>query len=248
MDLTGRTAVVTGGGRGIGSAICRRLAGLGARVVVNYVSQPDAALATAAAITEQDGEAVVSQFDVADAAAVQEAFKKILADFGRIDILVNNAGITRDGLLMKMTEANWDDVLDTNLKGAFNCVKAVYRPMMKQRSGRIINITSVIGFAGNAGQANYAAAKAGLVGFTRSIAKELASRGITVNGVAPGYIVTDMTSGLSEEIRQRILAEIPLGSLGEADDVAGAVAFLASDDARYVTGQFIHVNGGMFMG
>lgn len=248
MDLTGRTAVVTGGGRGIGSAICRRLAVLGARVVVNYVSQPDAALATVAAITEQGGEAVVSQFDVADGATVQEAFKKVLADFGRIDILVNNAGITRDGLLMKMTEANWDDVLDTNLKGAFNCVKAVCRPMMKQRSGRIINITSVIGFAGNAGQVNYAAAKAGLVGFTRSVARELASRGITVNGVAPGYIVTDMTSGLSDEIRQRILAEIPLGSLGEADDVAAAVAFLASDDARYVTGQFIHVNGGMFMG
>lgn len=248
MDLQGKIAVVTGGSRGIGRAVSIRLAAMGATVVVNYVSRSDAAEETIAAIREQGGKGAVIKFDVADGQEVQGAFKQILEDHGRIDILVNNAGITRDGLLVKMKDEAWDAVLNTNLKGVFNCIKAVSRPMMKQRGGRIVSITSVIGFAGNAGQANYAAAKAGIVGLTRSIARELAPRGITVNGVAPGYIETDMTSGLAPEVTDKILAEIPLNSLGTVDDVAGAVSYLASDDAKYVTGQFIHVNGGMFMG
>ncbi|RJX24864.1 MAG: 3-oxoacyl-[acyl-carrier-protein] reductase [Desulfurivibrio sp.] len=248
MSLDGKIAVVTGGSRGIGKAVCLRLAGLGATVVVNYVSRPDAAEATVAAIKDAGGQAAAYQFNVADALQVQAAFKKILADFGRVDILVNNAGITRDGLIAMMKEQAWDEVLDTNLKGAFNCIKAASRPMMKQRWGRIVSITSVIGFAGNAGQANYAAAKAGMVGLTRSVAKELASRGVTVNGVAPGYIDTDMTRELAEEVTEKIKAEIPMNSLGTVEDVAAAVAYLASEEARYVTGQFIHVNGGMFMG
>lgn len=247
MSLSGKIAVVTGGSRGIGRAICLRLAALGATVMVNYVSNPAAAEETAQSIRAAGGKAEPVQFNVAVAAEIEAAFKNILDAHGRVDILVNNAGITRDGLLMKMKEEQWDEVLNTNLKGVFLCTKAVSRAMMKQRWGRIINITSVIGFAGNAGQANYAAAKAGIVGFTKSVAKELASRGITVNGVAPGYIVTDMTRDLSEEVTDTIKAEIPLGVLGEPDDIAGAVAYLASDDARYVTGQFIHVNGGMFM-
>jgi len=248
MRLDGKIAVVTGGSRGIGKAICLRLAGMGATVVVNYVSRPDAAEATVASIKEAGGNAAAYQFDVADAEQVQAAFKKIVADFGRVDILVNNAGITRDGLIAMMKEQAWDEVIGTNLKGAFNCIKAVSRPMMKQRWGRIVSITSVIGFAGNAGQANYAAAKAGMVGLTRSVAKELASRGVTVNGVAPGYIDTDMTKELSEEVTEKIKAEIPMNSLGTVEDVAAAVAYLVSEEARYVTGQFIHVNGGMFMG
>lgn len=247
MSLSGKIAVVTGGSRGIGRAICLRLAALGATVMVNYVSNPAAAEETAQSIRAAGGKAEPVQFNVAVAAEIEAAFKNILDAHGRVDILVNNADITRDGLLMKMKEEQWDEVLNTNLKGVFLCTKAVSRAMMKQRWGRIINITSVIGFAGNAGQANYAAAKAGIVGFTKSVAKELASRGITVNGVAPGYIVTDMTRDLSEEVTDTIKAEIPLGVLGEPDDIAGAVAYLASDDARYVTGQFIHVNGGMFM-
>ena len=248
MTLDGKIAVVTGGSRGIGKALCLRLARMGAVVVVNYVSRPDAAEATVASIQEAGGNAVACQFDVADSEQVQSAFKKILADFGRVDILVNNAGITRDGLIAMMKEQAWDEVIDTNLKGAFNCIKAVSRPMMKQRWGRIVSITSVIGFAGNAGQANYAAAKAGMVGLTRSVAKELASRGVTVNGVAPGYIDTDMTKELAEEVTEKIKAEIPMNSLGTVEDVAAAVAYLVSEEARYVTGQFIHVNGGMFMG
>jgi len=248
MNLTGKVAVVTGGSRGIGKAVCLRLARLGATVIINYVSRPDAAQQTADEVVKLGGKADLAQFNVADGAAVEAAFKKILEDHGRIDVLVNNAGITRDGLFMKMKEEDWDLVMDTNLKGAFNCIKAVNRPMMKQRAGSIINITSVIGFAGNAGQANYSAAKAGLVGLTRSLAKEMASRNITVNGVAPGYIDTDMTKDLPETVKEIILNEIPMKSMGTADDVAAAVAFLASDDARYITGQFIHVNGGMYMG
>ena len=247
MSLNGKVAVVTGGSRGIGRAICQRLASLGATVIVNFVSNPAAAEETVQSIRTAGGKAEASQFNVAVPAEIEAAFKTIIDTHGRVDILVNNAGITRDGLLMKMKDEQWDEVLNTNLKGVFLCTKAVSRGMMKQRWGRIINITSVIGFAGNAGQANYAAAKAGIVGFTKSVAKELASRGITVNGVAPGYIVTDMTRDLSEEVTNTIKGEIPMGVLGEAEDIAGAVAYLASDDARYVTGQFIHVNGGMFM-
>jgi 3-oxoacyl-[acyl-carrier protein] reductase len=247
MSLNGKIAVVTGGSRGIGRAICQHLGALGATVIVNYVSNPTAADETVKSITDNGGTAETAQFNVGVGAEIEAAFKKILADHGRVDILVNNAGITRDGLLMKMKEEQWDAVLDTNLKGAFLCTKAVTRSMMKQRTGRIINITSVIGYAGNAGQANYAAAKAGMVGFTKSVAKELASRGITANSVAPGYIVTDMTKDLSEAVSETIKSEIPMGVLGEVDDVAEAVAYLASDGARYVTGQCIHVNGGMLM-
>ncbi|OIP45609.1 MAG: 3-oxoacyl-[acyl-carrier-protein] reductase [Deltaproteobacteria bacterium CG_4_10_14_3_um_filter_60_8] len=247
MHLKGKVAVVTGGSRGIGKEIALRLGAAGAYVYVNYRSRSDAAEATVAEIMAAGGQARAVPFNVADTAGVEAAFAAILAEAGRLDILVNNAGITRDGLLMKMKEADWDDVLAINLKGAFLCMKAVCRPMMKQRSGRIITITSVIGFAGNAGQANYAAAKAGLMGLTRSMARELASRGITVNAVAPGYIDTDMTRDLDETVKEKIRAEIPMGTLGTPADVAGAVMFLVSDDARYVTGQGLHVNGGMYM-
>jgi 3-oxoacyl-[acyl-carrier protein] reductase len=248
MSLQDKVAVVTGGSRGIGRAISLKLASLGAMVVVNYVSNSDAAKETVAAIEAEGGKAVAAKVGVADSSDVQSSFKQILADHDRIDILINNAGITRDGLVARMKDNAWDEVLNTNLKGAFNCIKAVSRPMMKQRWGRIVSITSVIGFAGNAGQANYAAAKAGMIGMTRSVARELATRGVTVNGVAPGYIDTDMTRDLPDEVKEKILGEIPMNSLGTSDDVAGAVAYLVSDDARYVTGHFIHVNGGMFMG
>ena len=248
MSLAGKVAVVTGGSRGIGRAICLKLASLGAKVVINYVSRSEAAEETKNQVEAMGGECVLVRFDVSKTPEVQEAFKQIIAECGRIDILVCNAGITKDGLLATMKEEAWDQVMAVNLKGAFNCIKAGCRPMMKQRWGRIIIITSVVGFAGNAGQVNYSAAKAGLVGLTRSSARELASRGITVNCVAPGYIDTDMTSGLPEAVKEKILSEIPLGILGEPEDIAGAVTYLASEDARYVTGQSIHVNGGMFMG
>lgn len=248
MSLAGKVAVVTGGSRGIGRAICLRFAAMGAKVVINFVSRAEAAEETKAQIEALGGECLIVKFDVASTSEVQEAFKQIIAECGRIDILVCNAGITRDGLLATMKEADWDQVMTVNLKGAFNCIKAGCRPMMKQRWGRIIIISSVVGFAGNAGQANYAAAKAGLVGLTRSTARELASRFITVNCLAPGYIDTDMTEELPETVKEKILSEIPLGILGEPEDIAAAAAYLASEDAKYVTGQSIHVNGGMFMG
>jgi 3-oxoacyl-[acyl-carrier protein] reductase len=248
MSLAGKVAVVTGGSRGIGRAICLKLAGQGARVIINYVSRSDAAEETKKQVEALGGECTLIKFDVSKTTEVQEAFKQITNECGRIDILVCNAGITRDGLLATMKEEAWDQVMAINLKGAFNCIKAGCRPMMKQRWGRIVIITSVVAFAGNAGQVNYSAAKAGLVGLTRSSARELASRGITVNCVAPGYIDTDMTSDLPDAVKEKILSEIPLGILGEPEDIAGAVTYLASEDARYVTGQSIHVNGGMFMG
>lgn len=247
MTLEGKVALVTGGSRGIGRAICEMLAASGAKVIVNYVSQPASADEVVAAITAKGGEATAVQFNVSSAEEVQAACKTIIADHGQIDILVNNAGITRDGLLAMMKEDNWDLVQDINLKGAFNCIKAVSRSMMKKRWGRVINITSVVGFTGNAGQVNYAAAKAGMIGLTKSVARELASRGITVNAVAPGYIDTDMTSGLDETVKQKIFSEIPLGHFGSGADVAAAVGFLASEQAGYITGNCIHVNGGMFM-
>ncbi len=248
MSLEGKTALVTGGSRGIGRAICLQLAARGATVGVNYVSNATAAEETLAAVTAAGGKGFVVGFDVADSAAVQKAVKESAADHDGIDILVNNAGITRDGLMARMKDADWDAVLDTNLKGAFTCSKAVMRGMMKKRWGRIINITSVIGFLGNGGQVNYAAAKAGLVGFSKSMARELATRQVTVNCVAPGYIVTDMTSDLSEDIQEMIKAQIPLGTLGTPEDVAGAVGYLASVESSYITGQTLHVNGGMYMG
>lgn len=247
MELHGRVAVVTGGGRGIGRAVSLHLARLGAKVIVNYVSRPEPAEETVAMIVATGGQARALQFDVADSNATQAALLSVAEEEGRLDILVNNAGITRDGLLIKMKDEAWDAVLDTNLKGAFNCIRAVSRVMMKQRWGRIVNISSVIGFAGNAGQANYASAKAGLIGLTKSLAREFASRSVTVNAVAPGYIETEMTSGLSPEVTAKIMAEIPLARLGKPDDVAAAVAYLVSDDAAYVTGQCLHVNGGMYM-
>ena len=247
MSLKGKIALVTGGSRGIGRAICQRISAMGAHVYINYVANPAAAEETRTMIQEAGGRADIICFDVANGEQVAEAIKQIAAEAGSLDVLVNNAGITRDGLMARMKESDWDLVLDTNLKGAFLAAKAASRLMMKQRWGRIVNITSVIGFAGNAGQINYAAAKAGLVGLTKSMAREFASRNITVNGVAPGYIVTDMTTSLSEEIQEKIKAEIPLATLGAPEDVAGAVAYLLGEDGRYVTGQVLHVNGGMYM-
>ncbi len=247
MRLENQVAIVTGAGRGIGHAIAVRLAQEGARVA--SVSRTETnAQKTADEINAARADAARAYaVDVSDHAAVQEVGTRILEDFGRVDILVNNAGVTRDGLSMRMAVEDWDLVLNTNLRGAFNFVQAVQRSMIKQRSGRIINISSVIGLIGNAGQANYAASKAGLIGLTKSLAREMASRGITVNAVAPGLIETDMTSVLSEETRKNILSRIPLGSLGKPDDIANMVAFLASGEARYITGQVLAVDGGMVM-
>ena len=247
MNLAGKVTVVTGGSRGIGRAICIRLASMGALVYVNYVSRSSAAEETAALIQQAGGRAEIIGFDVADSTAVQNSFKKVISEAGSVDILVNNAGITRDGLMARMKEDDWDAVMATNLKGAFLCAKAASREMMKKKWGRIVNISSVSGFAGNPGQVNYSAAKAGMIGLTKAMAREYASRNITVNGVAPGYIETEMTGMLSEEVREQIKKDIPLASFGKAEDVAGAVAYLVSDDGRYITGQTIHVNGGMYM-
>lgn len=248
MRLKGKTALVTGGSRGIGRAVCLQLAAQGAKVGINYVSNSAAAEETLTEITTAGGEGFITGFDVADSGAVQMALKTVTADHGGVDILVNNAGITRDGLMVRMKDDDWDAVLNTNLKGAFTCSKGAMRGMMKKRWGRIINITSVIGFLGNGGQVNYAAAKAGLVGLTKSMARELAGRQITVNCVAPGYIATDMTADLSDDIKEKIMAAIPLGTLGSPEDVAAAVAYLASEESGYMTGQTLHVNGGMYMG
>ena len=247
MRFENQVAVVTGAGRGIGHAIAVRLAKEGARVA--SVSRTEAnAQRTADEINANRADAAKAYaVDVADQDAVQEAAAKIFAEFGRVDILVNNAGVTRDGLSMRMSMEDWDTVLNTNLKGAFNFTQAVMRPMIKQRSGRIINISSIAGLTGNAGQANYSASKAGLIGLTKTLARELASRGITVNAVAPGLIETDMTTVLSDEIRQAILQKVPLGKLGEPEDIAGAVAYLASPEAKYITGQVLTVDGGMVM-
>ena len=245
MSLQGKCALVTGGSRGIGRAVCLELARQGARVAVNYVGNAAAAEETVRACEALGAEAFAIQADVADAAACEAMVKEVLARFGRLDILVNNAGVTRDGLMPMMKEADWDAVLDTNLKGAFHCMKAAYRPMMKQKYGRVVNLTSIVGLRGNAGQANYAASKAGLIGLTKSMAKELAGRNVTVNAVAPGFIDTDMTAALPEKARESMLGTIPMGRLGQAEDVAKAVAFFAGDEAAYVTGQVLCVDGGM---
>ncbi len=247
MSLEGKVALITGGSRGIGRAICIRLGVMGAVVYVNYVSRSSAAEETRHIILQAGGKAEIIGFDVANSDAVQEACKKIIAEAGSIDILINNAGITRDGLMARMKESEWDDVLNTNLKGAFLCAKAATRAMMKKKWGRIINIASVSGVAGNPGQVNYSSAKAGLIGLTKSMAREYASRNITINSIAPGYIETEMTDLLDEKTRQQIKAEIPLASFGTPEDIAGAVAYLVSEDGRYITGQTLHVNGGMYM-
>ena len=243
--LTGQTALVTGGGRGIGRAIALALAESGLEVVVNYSSSAAAAEEVVELITASGGKAYALQANVSKEDDVDGLIKTVLERSGRLDVLVNNAGITRDGLLMRMKTSDWQAVIDLNLTGVFLCSRAVARPMLKQKSGRIINITSVVGLMGNAGQANYAAAKAGVVGLTRSTAKELASRGITVNAVAPGFIATDMTKDLDADA---ILRDIPLGTFGTQEQVAGAVRFLATDPASsYITGQVLQVDGGMVM-
>ncbi|WP_248926409.1 3-oxoacyl-[acyl-carrier-protein] reductase [Paenibacillus hamazuiensis] len=245
--LIGKVALVTGASRGIGRAIAIGLAEAGADVVVNYAGSEQAAAEVVEAIQGLGRKSFKVKANVASSAEVEDMFKLVLEEFGRIDILVNNAGITRDNLIMRMKEEEFDQVIDTNLKGVFNCLKAATRPMMKQRFGRIINISSIVGALGNPGQANYVAAKAGVIGMTKSAAKELASRGITVNAVAPGFIATDMTDKLSEELKHQLLQQIPLARLGQPEDIAKAVRFLASDDASYMTGQTIHVDGGMYM-
>lgn len=247
MRFENQVAVVTGAGRGIGHAIALRLAREGAKIA--SVSRTEAnAQKTADEINAAHPEAARAYaVDVSDHAAVQAAGARILEEFGRVDILINNAGVTRDGLSMRMSPDDWDTVLNTNLKGAFNFVQALQRSLLKQRSGRIINISSVIGLIGNAGQVNYAASKAGLLGLTKSLAREFASRGITVNAVAPGLIETDMTAVLPEEVRKNIAAKIPLAKLGQPEDIAAAVAFLASPEASYITGQVLTVDGGMVM-
>jgi 3-oxoacyl-[acyl-carrier protein] reductase len=243
-----RVIVVTGASRGIGRGIAVALAESGCAVVINYSSSPDAAQETAAAVEARGGTAHLCRFDVSDPEAIKEAFKEISGLFKRVDVLVNNAGITRDNLLALMKLGEWDAVIDTNLKGAFLCSQAVVKMMMRQKYGRIINVTSVVGVIGNPGQCNYSAAKAGLLGLTRSLARELISRNITVNAVAPGFIETAMTLRLPEKVRGELLTQIPAGRYGSPEDVAAAVKFLASDEAGYITGQIIHVNGGMFMG
>lgn len=244
--LENQIAVVTGAGRGIGRAMALKFAGAGADVVVISRTQENSEK-VAAEIRALGRKAWAHAVDVSDAAAVNAAAEKILAEAGKVDILVNNAGVTRDGLLMRMADADWDKVLNTNLKGAFLVTKAFSRAMLKARTGRILNISSVIGLIGNAGQCNYAASKAGLIGFTQSCAREFAGRGITVNAIAPGFIETDMTAELNETMRAEILKKIPLGSLGQAEDIAAAALYLAAASGRYVTGQVLTVDGGMTM-
>lgn len=246
MTLEGKVAIVTGGTRGIGRAISVRLAKAGATVVAIHV-RPDTGNEAELAFSDAGVTVHRRQANVSDLEAVNELVKDVIAEFGGLDILVNNAGITRDGLLVRMKEADFDDVIAINLKGTFNCIKAVTRTMMKARSGRIVNISSVVGLCGNAGQANYAASKAGIIGLTKSVAKELASRNVRVNCVAPGYIDTDMTGAMNDAAKEQFLGQIPLGRAGLPDEVAGLVGYLVSDEAAYITGQTIAIDGGMVM-
>ncbi len=246
-DDAKRTILVTGGSRGIGRGICKAFARPENRIYFNYSSAAGAAVETERLVAEAGGSATGLQVNVADEKEVAEFVGRALDETGRIDVLVNNAGITRDGLIVRMKSADWDDVLNINLKGTFNCIKAVTKTMMKQRSGRIVNVSSVVGMSGNPGQANYVASKAGIIGLTKGVAKELASRGITANVVAPGYVDTDMTTGLADKAKEMMISQIPLGRVGTPEDIAAAVVFLASDEAAYITGQVIQVNGGMYM-
>ncbi|MEK5279569.1 MULTISPECIES: 3-oxoacyl-[acyl-carrier-protein] reductase [Paenibacillus] len=245
--LRGQTALVTGGSRGIGRSIALVLAEHGVKVAVNYAGSEAAAQETVARIVELGSEGIALRGDVGNSEQAENLVKEVLNTWGRIDIVVNNAGITRDNLIMRMKEEEFDQVIETNLKGVFNCLKAATRPMMKQRYGRIINISSVVGVTGNPGQANYSAAKAGVIGLTKASARELSSRGITVNCIAPGFIDTDMTRELSEEVRSELEKGIPLARLGRPEEIAMAVVFLASEGAAYMTGQTLHVDGGMYM-
>ena len=242
-----RIVVVTGGSRGIGRAICAALSAPGTTVYFNYNSNLDAAQTTANSISAGGGTACYHQVDVASESAVSDYLGVVLKASGRIDVLVNNAGITRDGLLVRMKETDWDAVMDVNLKGTFNCMKVAAKAMMKQRYGRIVNLSSVVGASGNPGQANYVASKAGVIGLTKAVARELASRNITVNAVAPGYIETDMTGDLNDKAKATMVGQIPMGRIGTPEDIAGVVAFLASAAADYITGQVVHVSGGMYM-
>jgi 3-oxoacyl-[acyl-carrier protein] reductase len=246
VTLAGQVAIVTGGARGIGAAIARDLAAAGAHVVVGYRTEEAKARGVVDDIVTRGGSANAIGFDVADAGAVDEAMRGVVARLGKIDVLVNNAGVSADALIVRISDEQWQRILDVNLKGVFNCTKSVARPMMRARAGRIVNVSSVVGVTGNAGQAAYAAAKAGIIGFTKSTARELAGRGITANVVAPGLIETDMTQALDASARDMYRAMIPLGRLGRGEDVATTVTFLAGPGASYITGQVIHINGGLY--
>lgn len=247
MRLEGKVALVTGASRGIGREIAFELAREGASVAVNYAGSEAKALELVDEIKAMGRDAFAIQADVSNSDSVNDMVKETVERFGKLDILVNNAGITKDNLLMRMKESEWDDVININLKGVFLCTKAVTRQMMKQRSGRIINISSIVGVSGNPGQANYVAAKSGVIGLTKTTAKELSSRGITVNAIAPGFITTDMTDKLNEEVKAEMLKQIPLARFGEPKDIARTVIFLASEDSNYMTGQTLHIDGGMVM-
>lgn len=245
--LDGKVAIVTGGSRGIGRSTAIKLASLGADVIINYTSRPDAADEVIRLIKGNDGKAIAIKADVSNLHEVKDMMKRVVDTYGKIDILVNNAGITKDNLILRMSEEDWDDVINVNLKGAFNCIKEASRYMIKNRYGKIVNVASVIGVVGNIGQANYAASKAGIIGLTKSVAKELSSRGINVNAVAPGFIDTEMTRVLKDDIKSEMLKAIPLGRFGTPEDVSNVIAFLVSSFSDYITGQVIHIDGGMVM-
>lgn len=247
LDIKGKVALVTGGSRGIGKEVAKKLASFGANLIINYTSREEVALETKKEIEDFGVKCMVVKCDVSKSEEVNLMVDDVIKEFGQIDILVNNAGITRDGLLMRMKEEDFDKVIDINLKGVFNCTKAVSKPMMKKKFGKIINMSSVVGIVGNPGQANYCASKAGVIGFTKATAKELASRNININAIAPGFIDTDMTNVLSDDLKNTMLKSIPKNEFGKPEDVANVVAFLASSMSRYVTGQVINVDGGMVM-